>query len=332
MAGGDAGATAWVGDLFNPSDCPVSNVGEIYYSGVPDQDNVAGTKARERADVVDYFPHVIAHEFTHLLQYSARVPTGSPPLSAWEAEGQAELGSEIVGHRMTGLMAGQDYDSSIALTGAGEDWYESNFVSLATYYGYDGGTYSVHDVKGERRPDAPETCTLLFNNSLATNGCVIGSGYGAAWSFFRYLADRYRPSWPGGEAGFMQDWLTTHPALSGAENVEALLGRPFTEAFAEWAAMQYLDGRVAGADPSLLMGSWDLHSIMPAIAENAPLLPTARTFSSMAAELSIRGGSTAYSLFTDAAPRPATAIRVRDSADEILGTGMEPHLWVVRAR
>ena len=82
-AGGDAGGLTWVGNFFSQDDCPASNEGEIYYSGVPDPANVAGTKARPRADVVDYLPQVVAHEFTHLLQYSVRLRNGllnsSPP-------------------------------------------------------------------------------------------------------------------------------------------------------------------------------------------------------------------------------------------------------------
>jgi hypothetical protein len=130
----------------------------------------------------------------------------------------------------------------------------------------------------------------------------------------------------------MRDWIARNPTLSGVANVEALLGRPFPELFAEWAAMHYVDDRVSGAEPSLLMASWDLYDIMAAIGKNAPLWPTPRTFSDLSVSTSVRGGSTAYNLLTDATPRPAVAIRVRDSGDGILGEEMRPVLWVVRTR
>ena len=237
-----------------------------------------------------------------------------------------------MGHRATGLKTGQDYDAGTVRALEGKAWYQGLFGGLATYYGYEPGDDWTFGGDGERRPDAPEGCTLLMGNSFASNACVLGSGYGAAWSFFRYVADRYGPTWPGGEQGFMKDWIAAHPTLAGTANVEALLGTSFTELFAQWAAMQYVDGRVAGADPALLLSSWNLQDIMPAVGENAPLLPKSRSFSNFTTSLSIRGGSTAYSLFDDATPRPAVAISVRDASGGVLSTEIKPHVWVVRVR
>jgi hypothetical protein len=324
--GGQIGGATFVLDMFDPSVCAASDVGELYYFNVPDPDNVAGTLPRTKDDVTGNFVQALAHEFTHIIQFSTRLalgPTSVPP-SNWELEGQANLAIEIVGHAALGLRPGQDYGATVALSGAGSTWYEGTMLGLAAYYGYDSN--------GARHAGAPESCTLLFIDVLAPNGCDPESGYGAAWSFFRYLADRYGPAWPGGEAGLMRDWIAGHPTLSGAANVEALLGRPFDAVFAEWAAMQYLDGRVPAADPALLMSSWDLAAIMSDIGPDAELQPVSRNFTTFNATTSIRGGSTAYSLFGDAAPRPAIAIRVRDSGDAILNVAMRPHVWVVRTR
>lgn len=324
--GGQIGGAFSVLDMFDPSQCAASDGGEIYYHPVPDPTNVAGTLPRTRHDVTGSFVQVLAHEFTHIIQFSTRLalgPTAVPP-SQWELEGQATLAIEIVGHAALGLRPGQDYDAMVALSGAGSPWYEGRMLGLAAYYGYDGN--------GGRHADAPETCTLLFIDVLAPNGCDPGSGYGAAWSFFRYLADRYGPAWPGGEAGLMRDWIAGRPTLSGAANLEALLGRPFDAVFAEWAAMHYLDGRIAAADPALLMSSWDLATIMSDIGPDATLQPVSRGFATFNATTSIRGGSTAYSLFGDAAARPAIAIRVRDPGDAVLNDGMRPVLWIVRTR
>lgn len=318
-------------DFFESESCPSSNVGEVYYNSVPDPDNIAGTIARSRGAIVDVLHATLAHELAHIIQISVRLRSGlgSSPPSQWEAEGQATLAMEVVGHRATGFASAQDYGAGTVFSAAGRPWYSYPLLLLSTYYGFDGGTYQGFDGRGERKPDTPETCTLFFS---AANGCVFASAYGAAWSFFRFLADRYGSTWPGGEAGFMRDWNARNPTLSGVANVEALLGRPFTELFAEWAAMHYLEGRVAAADPTLLMSSWDLQDIMSDIGENAPLLPTSRAFEAFTATVSIRGGSTAYSLFTDAAPRPAVAVRVRDPQGGTLGGEMSPVLWVVRTR
>ncbi|MEJ2204698.1 MAG: hypothetical protein P8170_11345 [Gemmatimonadota bacterium] len=323
--GGQIGGATFVLDLLEPSVCSASDYGELYYHGVPDPGNVARTRPRSKADVTDYFLPVISHEFSHILQYSVRLRHGvesSAPLAVWEMEGQASLAIEIVGHRALGRSPGQDYDAAAALSVAGRPWYEGRFLSLAAYYG--------HDLDGGRHADAPETCTLLFVDPLQDTGCEPSQGYGASWSFFRYVADRYGAAWSGGEAGLMRDWIDRNPTLQGAANVEALLGRPFGELFAEWAAMHYLDARVPDADPDLLMASWNLGDVLPMLGANTTLEPTTRMFADFGASLLVRGGSTAYSLFTDAAARPATAIRFRDGSGGILGDDMRPVLWVVR--
>ena len=74
----------------------------------------------------------------------------------------------------------------------------------------------------------------------------------------------------------MRDWVAGNPGESGVANVEALVGRPFTALFAEWAAMHYVDGRVAEAGPSLLMSSWDLQDIFSNIEGGGPLQPPRR--------------------------------------------------------
>lgn len=313
-------------DQFDPAVCAASDLGELYYAEVPDPNNAAGTVARAKEGVVFRFTPLLAHEFTHILQISVRLrhrPTAIPP-SPWELEGQAFLATEAAGHAALGLSPGHDYDAATALSAAGTPWYRAGLLALAAYYGY--------DFNGGRHADTPETCTLLFSDVLTPTGCEPGSGYGAAWSFFRYLADRYGPAWPGGEAGLMRDLVAAHPTLSGTANIEALLGRPFTAVFAEWAAMHYLDARVPAANPDLLMSSWGLGDIMPQLDPNATLDPVSRPFAEFRTTTSIRGGSTAYSLFTDASPRPAIAIRIRDGNDAALGTDMRPHLWVVRTR
>jgi hypothetical protein len=321
----DVSGVVWLLDFLDPSLCPASNRGELAYFSVPDPDNGLG-----KAPYIDAYLPVLAHEFAHIVQHSVRLSQGaenSVSLTTWEAEGQATLAMEIVGHAALGLTPRQDYGAATVWSQPGATWYVM-LDRLAMYYGYDDGG---------RNADAPETCSLFLSSASDPNtrdsvGCHLPSAYGASWSFFRYLTDRYGPDWPGGEAGLMRDWIDLNPTLQGAANVEALLGRPFQELFAEWAAMHWVDAHVPDADPALLLTSWDLGDILPALDAHATLEPWSRTFSDFDASLSVRGGSTAYNLFGDEAARPATALRVRNGSGGVLGSDMRPVLWVVRTR
>ena len=120
--------------------------------------------------------------------------------------------------------------------------------------------------------------------------------------------------------------------LAGVPNVEALLGVEFDTVFARWAAMHYVDDNVNGIDPSIQMTSWDLDGIMNGISSMAPLVPAEQALGNFNFVESVRGGSTAYRLLTTGSPRPAVALRVRDSNGQILGSTMRPQLWIVRVQ
>jgi hypothetical protein len=325
--GGAIAGFVFSGDLFSVLSCASSDQGELFYGHVPDPANVAGTTARSKNSVLLQMPSLIAHEFAHNIQQSRRIvlATGTH-LASWESEGQATLAEEVVGHDILGNSPGNDYDASTALTGAGNGWYRGAFSQLARYYGWDTGS--------GRNANAPEECTLFGSGSLNNSTvCEPFWFYGASWSFQRYVADRFGPSYPGGETALTRDWIDANPTLNGVANVEALLGVQMDNVFARWAAMHYVDGRVATADPSLLMSSWDIDDVMNGIsAAAAPLAPTARAFGGFSATETIRGGSTAYSLLSVGATRPALALRVRDLSDAVLGTAMRPQLWIVRVQ
>jgi len=317
---GNLGGFASLSDLVPPVLCASSDEGEIIYMPVPDAGNMANTKARTKAEVLKYQNSIVAHEFTHVVQLERRLMTGAGTfLSGWESEGQAVFAQEAFAHAVLGNGPGQDYGAATAFVN--DTTRYPLFLGLALYYGY--------DFSGGRHAGAPEECTL-YSPVLFDGACEVSAGYGASWSFFRYVADRWGPTWTGGEAGLMRDWIGANPSRAGVQNVEALLGISIDSLFAKWAAMHYVDGRVAAADQTLQMTSWDLADVMPALGTNTTLAPASRGFTDFSISESVRGGSTAYSLFSGASARPAIAIRVRDGSDVILGTGMRPQVWVVR--
>lgn len=325
----DVAGFVFNGDLFSRSQCTSSNLGEIFYGHVPDPNNVGGTGARTKESVLDFMPALVAHEFTHTIQFSRRLFAGGTFLTLWEMEGQAVLAQEVVGHSVLGNTPGQNYGAGVALgAGLGARWYGNGlgpapFKMLALYYGWVGGT--------SKADNAPEQCTLFGSVQVSTT-CSPFAFYGASWALQRYISDRFGPAYPGGETGLNRDLIGKHVGLSGVANIEGLgLTVGFDSLFSQWSAMLYADGRVAGAPAALNMTSWNLWDVFSAFPSDAfRLIPTERTFATFTDSRSVRGGSNAYTRLSAAGAHPALAIRVRDPGDAALSATLKPQLWVVR--
>ena len=313
------------GDLFSPAACPSSNSSEVFYGHVPDPTNAAGTGARSKASITSQMPSLIAHEFTHNIQQSRRLVVlgGSTTMASWEAEGQAMLAQEVVGHSVLGNSVGQNYTSTTALQGQGNRWYGQAFRMLATYFG---------QLVSGKAVDAPELCTLFGNVSLSTP-CDPFHFYGASWSFQRYVADRYRATYAGGEAQLNRDLVSAFPNVQGAANWESVLGVSLDTLQARWAGMLYADDRVTGLAPAVGLSSWNMLEIFNSFPnDNYRLIPLSRSFTPFSDSRSVRGGSTAYTIVGSGGARPALALRVRDAADAVLAGSMEPVVWILRTQ
>jgi hypothetical protein len=323
FAGGVAGFV-FGGDLYSGAACASSDSGEIFYGHVPDPTNVAGTGARTKAAVLYQMPSLIAHEFTHNIQQSRRliILGGSAFMASWEAEGQAMLAQEIVGHNVLGNTTGWNYTSTTAVQGQGDRWYGQAFDQLSRYFGSLPG--------GGKAANAPELCTLFWTSSVSVP-CYGDYFYGASWAFQRYVADRFGPSYPGGEVQLNRDIISEFPNLKGKANWEAVLGMSLDTVQARWAGMLYADDRVNGLPASLQMSSWNLFQIFGSYpSDNYRLVPLDRTFSAFSDSRSVRGGSTAYTRLSSAGARSALAVKVRDAGGAILDTTMLPRLWILR--
>ncbi len=318
---------AFSGDLFDRAECASSNVGEFFYGIVPDPNDVAGTGAWTKDEVVGVMPDLVAHELTHIIQDSRRLvlAAGGTMLSVWEKEGQATLAEEVVGHAVLGNRVGQDYGASAAFSDQGMWWYGSSaFVDLALYFGW------LPPGTTRKASNAPEMCTLFGTATLAT-ACSPAAFYGAAWSLERYISDRFGLEYPGGERQLHRDLIGANVGLAGVANVQSVLGLSFDTLFARWAGMLYADGRVAAAEPALTMSSWNLFNVMSAFVSDVfRLVPVDRPFGDFQDSRSVRAGSTAYTRISASSARPALALRVRDAGNEPLSPVLKPQLWVVR--
>lgn len=315
-----------------PEYCPASNGGEVFYGRTPDPTGAVGA-AVSREQMLKYLPFNIAHEFTHIIQFSHRIfvdPRATQPvikddpvtLTQWEAEGQATLAEEVTGHRLLGHTTGRNYGFDVfSPDGPSGTWYNQGFAAIRYYNGWTSRT--------SRAPNAPEQCGWLgapYGNYTepCTNPQL--NRYGVGWLILRWLSDVYGPAYPGGEKAL-------HHALvdrqtSGYDDMSGLAGVPVDSLLAMFAAMQYVDDRVSGADPRLTLPSWNSAEILSqAYGETGQLAPRERRFAPFTDAVSVRGGSTAYFRISGAG-RAGTAIRVRDASGAPLPAHMR--VWVVR--
>ncbi len=328
VLGGGVAGFVFSGDLFPRAVCASSDTGEIFYGQVPDPDDASGTGARSKAAVVYQMPSLIAHEFTHDIQFSRRFvlsPTAGTNVSmnSWEAEGQAMFAQNAVGDAVLGYASGNDNGWTVAHTGQGDRWYGQGFDLLASYFGF------AYTSLG-KNANAPEQCTLFGG---VVSACYGGAFYGAAYSFEKYITDRYAAAYPGGEKGLHHDIIDRNPDLAGAANWATTVGFDFDSVFAQWGAMLYMDDRVSGLAPDLQLPSWNLANIFSASGYNnsiAYLTPYQQDWADFALTKSLRDGSTLYTVLSAGGPHGPLAVRVRSQLGAPLSSGDHPLLWVVR--
>ncbi|MFQ5550153.1 MAG: IPT/TIG domain-containing protein, partial [Gemmatimonadales bacterium] len=228
-------------DLFDRTAASGSNEGEFYYGKAPDPNNVFGRAfAYTRDDAFADAPFVIAHEFTHTIQFTRRFAAGAPVMATFVAEGQATLAEEVVGHAFEGHAPGQNLGFNVAFNlddPTSIDWYQNAFVDLLFYYGFvDQNT---------QLGNAPEECSWIdaaFQSPCGGRPLW----YGVTWSLMRWISDVYGASFTGGEQEFHQ--LLVNNTVNGFANIEnsaspATGGRDIEELLAWWANTLYADDR-----------------------------------------------------------------------------------------
>jgi hypothetical protein len=330
---GGIGGFVFEGDFVPATECASSTFGEIYFGEVPDPDNLSGSGAREKADVIARMPLILAHEFTHIIQVSRRlVMVNGQPMASWEMEGQATLAEELVGNALLGNSANQNYDASVAFGPGGRDWYEDEIVKYAAYFGDLG--------PGSQVADAPDLCSVYGNSASSPPPCAGAAFYGASWMLQRYISDQYGPSYPGGPRQLTANWITSHPDLSGTANIAATLGVNYDSLFVRFATALALDDRDNGTGTGWIpapfrITSWNsasLASYLAGVGWGWLNPPTLGFVTAPEMNRAVRGGSTAYTEIDGPAGHPAASFYLANQSGEPLDTGLHPMLWVVRIR
>lgn len=302
-------------DFFPVSACQRSNFAEVYYAKAPGQ-------GYPRDVALSDAPVLIAHEFTHIIQFGRRLVTNQGQfMAAFMAEGQATLAEEVVGHAALGNTSGQNFGFNVAFDGSDtdpNDWYRLPFSDISFFYG--------RVFSGPAVANAPHACSWLTVSPAPCGGRSLW--YGVTWSLLRWVSDHFGPSFPGGGGERAIQKALVDNDLRGLENIENVIGVPIETFLAEWAATLYLDDRgVAGLPARLDFPSWNLLNIYEGggLSSSAKLDPIRIVFTNFDRDVDVRAASTAYFVLAGDVQSP-TAVRVRDQADGQLPPNMQVFL------
>ena len=312
----------WVlfGDLLPSAQCSTSNRAEIFYGRVPDPEGVFGNAWTSQA-TFEYYPSLLTHEITHLVQANAVVFEGAD-FAAWKIEGGATLSEQLVAYRLFGH--GSRQNLGYAAFQQGFDWYSEWASGLASFFGWDSD-----DQTGRSRiPDAPEECSWMGRPEDGNDGpCsnAFRAVYDVPSMVLRYAMDRFGGEYPGGEQALMRH--LTRSTSKGLASLADVSNWPAEQILADFYVALWLD--LHGWD-AYGMATWDLADIWSRFPEGAWLRPWASTSVAFRGNWNIRSGSTFYLRWTPRGSRGPTSLRVTSPS----GAPVPAHMsvWALRVR
>ena len=309
------------GDLYPATTCATSNHAEIFYGIVPDPSGVVGDP-KTKAQVLAWYPSLIAHEVAHIVQSGAQVLNNAGLKKSWEMEGGATLAEQLVAYRLYGQGSGRNLGYGAYSASRAWNWKWVDGTALFFGRGPEGG----------RTLYAPEQCSWVGTPQEGNSGpCKEPhlAVYGVPTLVFRYALDRWGAKYPGGEQAMMRH-LTQSPT-TGFASLEDVGSWPIERILAEFYLGLWADGRVR-ADGLVwnTMASWDLYDIFSRLGTNAQLEPYTSRSSNPRASASIRAGSSLYLHWTPTGSLSPTAIKVTSAN----GGPVPNHIsvWALRVR
>ena len=324
------GGWVWFGDIVPKTRCPTSNYAEIFYGQVPDPHGVVGAEVSKQ-DLLEYYPQLIAHEVTHLIQANAGVHLGAgrpDGKTSWEKEGGASLAEQLVAYRLFGHGSGQELGwSAYTASQEGRNWYWRAWVAdMAAFFG--------RDWRGDRTgriSRAPEECSWVGHEREGNSGPCLGNAvYGVPSMVLRYAMDRWGDDYPGGERALMRRF-TASPVVGFNSLMDVSPDRAWrTEAIlSDFYIALWLDLQ-PGRRPSG-MSSWNLHDIFSQLPSNWQLQPyTSSSHTPRLTGRRVRAGSSLYLHWTPSRSLNPTSIKVTSP-----GGGRVPDhisMWALRVR
>ena len=312
----------WVlfGDLLPSDQCGTSNRAEFFYGRVPDPEGVFGN-AWTRQTTFEYYPSLLTHEITHLVQANA-VMFGGADFARWKLEGGATLSEQLVAYRLFGH--GSRQNLGYAAFQQGFDWYWEWAFGLATFLGWDSD-----DPTGRSRiPNAPEQCSWIGRPEDGNDGpCrnAFRAVYDVPSLVFRYAMDRFGSEYPMGEQGLMR--YLTRSNSKGLASLTEVSNWRVEQILADFYVALWLD--LNGWD-AYGIATWDLDDIWGRFPESAGLRPWTSSSAAFRGNWSIRSGSTFYLHWTPSGSRGPTSLRVTSPS----GAPVPGHIsvWALRVR
>lgn len=314
------GGWVWFGDLAPSAECGTSNRAEIFYGRVPDPEGVFGN-AWTTQRTFDYYPSLLTHEITHLVQANAVVFEGAD-FAAWKLEGGATLSEQLVAYRLFGHGSGQNL-GNVAFQ-QGFDWYSEWVAGLARFFGWD----SDDPTNSRRVANAPEECSWMGRPEDGNDGpCrnAFRAVYDVPSLLFRYAMDRFGGGYPGGERALMRH--LTRSTSRGLASLADVSDWTPEQILADFYLALWLD--LNGAD-AYGMTSWDLADIWHRFPESLWLRPWTSNSAAFQGNWNIRGGSTFYLRWTPRGFRGPTSLKVVTPG----GAPVPDHIsvWALRVR
>ncbi|MEE9207820.1 MAG: Ig-like domain-containing protein [Gemmatimonadota bacterium] len=305
------------------------NDAEMFYIVVPDPGGIYNQcmcGSLTASTVRTFASNTIGHEFQHLI--NAQIGNGGA-FEVWLNEGLSHLAEEVNGHAALGLFPGTNLNSTTVggLTPEFLTWYAGNFLNLSLHLQAPSDTAALLQQMDPGASDPNGTFRMR----------------GAAWSFVRYLLDRFAT--PGTEAAFTRS-IIQGSNLDNRANIEALTGSSFADLVAEWSAMLAAEGRtdLTSFGPELTLTSWDMLDLYDSFSLTVPpgggmlgfgygLVPATSPLSA--------GGNWAGSLFTGTAQYArltggsasgGTGIRFESNTGADLASTANPRMVIVRTQ
>ena len=315
-----AGGGVLFGDLLPSDQCATSNQAEILYARVPDPDSVFGQSwTRQRA--LDFYPPLLTHEITHLVQANALV-FGGADATIWEIEGGATLAEQLVAYRIFGHGSGRNL--GFTAFQQGRDWYTLWVAGLASFFGWDW-----EDPAYRRRiPNAPEACSWMGRPEDGNVGpckLAVRAVYDVPSMVFRYAMDRWGDDFSGGEQALMRR-LTRSPK-TGLASLADVSNWRIEQILVDFYIALWLDLNGGDADG---MATWDLDDIWSRLPENAQLQPDAKVFAEFRKRWNIRAGSTSYLHWRPRGSPGPTSLRVTSPGRASIPGHIS--VWALRVR
>jgi hypothetical protein len=266
-------------DLFSsePTSCPRSNEGEMFYMMVPDPTGAVNSNVRTVSQVRGLTVGTMAHELQHLINASRRVYIVETPTfeEVWLNEGLSHIGEELLFYRTSvGLAPRGNIVVGNLTTGPNASRRVAAFNTYANpNFGRLRGWLQRPDTAGP----------IKNNDALAVRGAI--------WAFLRYSADRLNGT-------DSQLWFNlVNSETSGLANLQAAMGVDPLVWTRDFISAMYADDAVAGIGAAQQVTSWSFRSLYIALYTSYQLGPRPLTNGSPLTLSYSRGGGTAYARF-----------------------------------